>query len=300
MNNSEIMELYHSSAALLSKCTIENRDSFLRILDNDIGKPFVDITAIDLRNYIIAKKQSGEWKTNGTLAKKIALLRGFFYFLVNENIIKAENNPAKNLKAPRHSLQGEVRPMKPEEISAMLKGVESPMVELKQRLLFYLIFTSGMRANEICMIKKENISLANKQIFIPRDDAKGKYRERLVPISDKTKDTIDLYISKYPNNTEYLFVNRFNRHIAPHAVWRAMRDIYDIANPYKNNKQFSHNPHVGRHTFASRWIETGGDWHALRMIMGWKSFSEFDRYVAVSPEYISKAAAKIEKKLLKV
>ena len=300
MNNSEIRELYHSSAALLSKCTVENRDSFLRELDKDIDKPFVELTAIDLRNYIIAKKTSGKWTTDGTVGRKIALMKGFFKFLVDENIIKAEANPTKNLKSPRQSKYGTLKTMDVKEIRNLMRVADSSVIEMKNKTLFYLAMTTGLRANEICSIKKANIDIKGKLIFIPKEDVKGHYREKLVPISPHTQDLIDIYISKYPNNTEYLFVNRFGRRIAPHAVYRAMKEVIDMAYPYKDSWKKPFGPHVARHTFASRWIESGGDYHALRAIMGWTSFSEMDRYVTVSPKFISQAASKVERKLLKV
>lgn len=300
MTNQELIEAYMNSIMLLSKKSIENRASFLKVFSKDFQKSFLEITTADLRTYIIQKKESGEWNKAGTILQKIILLKIFFKFLTNEGYLNKESDPAKLLKAPKQHMDSEVRTWNAQEIRALIKAAESSMIEAKQKLLFYLAITSGSRANEICMIKKANIDLQKCLIFIPSEDTKGQYREKLVPISNRTKELIELYYIKYQNNTEYLFVNRFGRHIAPRAVYQATKDVIDVAYPYKGSWKKPFGPHSARHTFASRWIESGGDWHALRAIMGWRSFQQFDRYVSVSPEYISKAAAKVQKKLLKV
>ena len=299
MTNQEIVATYLNSLTLLSPITVKNRTCFLNDLLRDFEKPFTEITKIDIRDYIMKKKADGVWKTDATIAQKILLLKIFFKFLINDNIIQAENNPMKGMKSPHQNTQGQLRTFNVDEIKILLKTADSSMVELKTRLLFYLAMTSGLRANEICMIQKKNIDMDKHLIYMPKEDVKGKYREKLVPISKHTQDLINIYITKHPNNSDYLFTNRFNRCIAPGAVWRATKEIIDVAYPYKNSWHKPFGPHCCRHTFASRWIESGGDYHALRAIMGWKSFAEFNRYVSVSPEFISKAASKVERKLLR-
>ena len=300
MTNRQLIETYLNSIALLSKTTIRNRKSFLNALFQDFSQSFLELTATHLREYIIKKKESGVWTKATTIAQKIILLKIFFQFLSNEGYLKEETNPTKFLKTPKQRIEGELRTLNAQEIRALIKAAESSAIELKQKLLFYLAMTSGLRASEICTIKKANIDLDRCLIFIPRENVKGQYREKLVPISNRAKELIEIYTVKHPNNIEYLFDNRFGRCIAPLAVYQAMKDIIDTAYPYKNSWKKPYGPHLARHTFASRWIESGGDWHALRAIMGWRSFAQFDRYVNVSPEFIARSAAKVQKKLLKV
>jgi len=300
MTNQEIVDSYLNSIALLSVKTVKNRICFLNDLLRDFEKPFTEITKIDIRDYIMKKKADGVWKQATTVAQKILLLKIFFKYLINENLIETENNPMKGMKSPHQDTQGQLRTFNVDEIKILLKTADSSMIEIKNKLLFYLAMTSGLRANEICMIQKKHIDMDKRLIYMPKEDVKGHYREKLVPISNHTKDLINIYITKYPNNTDYLFSNRFGRCIAPGAVWMATKTVIDCAYPYKNSWKKPFGPHCCRHTFASRWIESGGDYHALKAIMGWKSFSEFNRYVSVSPEFISKAASKVERKLLRV
>lgn len=309
MTNQEILQKYKDSLALLSKESVSVRFYFLNKFSNEIQKSFLEITSDDLRGYIIRKKDSGAWLQPSTIAQYLILLKIFYKFLVNENLIKDENNPTKTLKAPRGYAQGELRTMSVDELRKLIKTAESSSIELRERLIFYLAITSGLRASEICSIKKSNIDFTKRLIYIPKDDVKGKYREKLVPISNRTKDILELYLIKYPTLSDFLFENRFGKKIKRLVIYNAMKTIIDIAFPYttaETKTQLSgvwkkpYGSHIARHTFATRWIESGGDLHALRAIMGWRSFSQLDRYVNVSPQFISKAAFKVERKLLKV
>jgi len=299
MNNKELIDLYLSSLSELSLETIKNRryilEEFLKAL---IDKPILELQASDIRNYIIKKKECKEWTRASTIAINLSTLKAFYGFLINENHLK--ENPLKNIKRPRFASESEIRPLNNEEIRRLFKTAsDSPWISLRDKLVFFIAITSSLRAKEIANIKRANIDLEKNLIYMPKEDVKGGYRAKLVPISEKTKQLLELYFIKYPSHNEYLF-NTKGKKVARLLIYRAMRMVIDIAYPYKNSWTKPYGTHLARHTFASRWIESGGDIHALRAIMGWTSFTQLDRYVNVSPEFIQKAANKVEKKLYKV
>ncbi len=299
LSNQQLTEAYLDSIALYSPITVYNWQRFFVMILKDIEKPFQEVTTIDLRTYIIKKKNEGSWKTANTVSGYIVKLKIFFKFLVLEHYINDANNPARNLKHPPIGDQGTYRTITVKEIRLLLKTVEGPLIDLREKLMFYIAMTTGLRAKEIVSIKKENIDFEKRLIFIPKDDVKGRYREKLVPISKRTKEMFELYLIKYHSPANHIFFNHWGKPLNRCYVYMAMKNIIDIAFPYKNSWNKSCGSHLARHTFATRWIESGGDLHALRAIMGWKSFAQLDRYVNVSPNFISKAALQVENKLFK-
>lgn len=299
LSNKQLTEAYLSSIALLSPVTVYNWQSFFSLILKDFNIPFQELTTNDLRNYIVKKKTDGHWTKVSTIQEKIAKLKSFFKFLVLEHYIEDAKNPARELKAPRNGGGESYRTLSEKEIHLLLKTVEGPLIELREKLLFYIAITSGLRAREIISIKKENINLEKRLIFIPKEDVKGKYRERLVPISIRTKEVLELYLIKSPSPASNIFFNHWGKPLHRCYVYLAMKKIIDIAFPYKNSWNKAYGGHLARHTFATRWIESGGDIHALRAVMGWTSFAQLDRYVNVSPNFISKAAKKVESKMFK-
>jgi len=296
-SNKQLTEAYLSSIALLSPVTIYNWQRFFVMILNDIDKSLLEVTTTDLRNYIIKKKTDGRWKSITTLQLAIVKLKTFFKFLVLERYLDDAKNPAKGLKSPPNGSGGTYRTITLKEIRLLLKAVEGPLIELREKLLFYIAITSGLRAKEIISIKKENIDLEKRLIFLPKEDVKGKYRERRVPISKRTKEVLESYLIKYPSPISNIFFNHWGKPLRRDYVYYAMKNIIDVAFPYKNSWNKPYGSHLARHTFCTRWIESGGDIHALRAIMGWSSFSQLDRYVSVSPNFISKAAMKVEQKM---
>lgn len=299
-SNQALIDAYIASSPFLNKSTIDKRIYILKLLESAIEKPFTELIPSDLRTFIITQKEKSHWEKPSTVILYITIIRMFFRFLINDRYISADKNPAKDLKAPRHSIESEIRTLTAEEIRKLLRAVESPCISLREKLLFYLAMTSGLRASEICSIKKEHIDLNKCLIYIPKDDVKGKYRAKLVHISTKAKHYLEMYLIQYPTQKDLLFENHYKRPIVRQLVHSAMKTIIDLAYPYKGSWHKPMGPHMARHTFASRWIESGGDVHALRAIMGWKSFAQLDRYVSVSPAFIQKSAMKVERKLLKV
>lgn len=300
MSNQEFVDKYLNSLMLLSKTSVDQRVYILNLLKEYFQKPFIELTTEDLRTFIVAHKEKLHWNKPATISLYIVLLRMFFRFLVNEGYITEDKNPARPLKCPRINLESELRVLTADEIKKIFKAAESPCIKLREKLLFYLAMTSGMRSAEICSIKKEHIDFRKKLIYIPKDDVKGKYRAKLVPLSEKAKHLLEMYLIQHPTDSDLVFENVYKRPLIRIYVYNAMREIIDLAYPYKGSWTKPSGGHVARHTFASRWIESGGDYHALKAIMGWKSFAQFDRYVSVSPDFIQKASAKIEKKLYKV
>jgi integrase/recombinase XerD len=301
MSNKELVDLYFSSLSELSIETRKTRQYILNEFANTFqDKSILDLTVADIRNYIIKKKENGTWKKPGTIAVCITMIKMFYKFLVAEDHLSEFKNPARNVKSPRLHNDFSVRPLNAEEIRRLLKAVEAPIVSIKDKLIFYIAFTSGLRAKEISNIKKNNIDLNNKLIYLPKEDVKGQYRNKLVPISDRTKQLLEVYLIQHPTQSEYLFEGKRKGRMYRMFIHRTMKLIIDLAYPYKDTWNKPYGSHLARHTFATRWIESGGDVHALRAIMGWNSLAQVDRYVNVSSDYIRKAAMKVEKRLLKV
>ena len=70
---------------------------FVNYLDsNKIN--FITLTRKEIHEFIIELYDAG--LDPRSIARTVSALKSFFSFLVNENII--ENNPALNIKAPRH------------------------------------------------------------------------------------------------------------------------------------------------------------------------------------------------------
>ena len=298
--NQELVNLYLETIVFQSKITIKTRKSFYNDFAVTFQKSFLEATTSDLRNYVVQKKESKKWVKPTTISQYIGYMRTFFKFLISEKFIKAENNPTSALKKPLNRIEAEIPVLSKKEIQKMISTAEAPIIGIKNRLLFYIAMTTGLRASEICAIKKKNIDFTQKMIFMPKADVKGQYREKLVPIiSQRTIELIEQFLIKYPNNTEYLFLNKRGGLLKEGSVYNATKEIIELAFIHEGSWRRAYGPHLLRHVFATRWVETGGDQHTLRSVMGWCSFAQIDRYVHISPAHITKTSQRVAKNFFK-
>ena len=102
--------------------------------------------------------------TKTTIARKIASIRAFYKFLFQEEII--ENNPSDTLSAPK-------RPkslpdfMSEDEVEYILRNVkiETP-AGYRNRVIFELLWASGMRISELSGLNYENLNLEQNEIRV--------------------------------------------------------------------------------------------------------------------------------------
>lgn len=217
--------------------------------------------------------------TKTTIARKIASIRAFYKFLFQEEII--ETNPADALVAPK-------RPkslpdfMSEDEVENILRNVkiETP-AGYRNRVIFELLWVSGMRISELSNLNYENLNLQQNEIRVLGKGSK----ERIVLIPDKTKENLENYINnvsdlicktkKLPNSP--LFINYNGFRLQNQSIRKALNEVVEkIELPKKIT------PHMFRHSFATRLLENGADLRIVQELLGHASISNTQIYTHVS------------------
>lgn len=217
--------------------------------------------------------------TKTTIARKIASIRAFYKFLFQEEII--ETNPADALVAPK-------RPkslpdfMSEEEVENILRNVkiETP-AGFRNRVIFELLWVSGMRISELSNLNYENLNLEQNEIKALGKGAK----ERIVLIPDKTKENLKNYMDnvsdlicktkKAPDSP--LFINYNGFRLQNQSIRKALKEVVEkIELPKKIT------PHIFRHSFATRLLENGADLRIVQELLGHASISNTQIYTHVS------------------
>ena len=217
--------------------------------------------------------------TKTTIARKIASIRAFYKFLFQEEII--ETNPADALVAPK-------RPkslpdfMSEEEVENILRNVkiETP-AGFRNRVIFELLWVSGMRISELSNLNYENLNLEQNEIKVLGKGAK----ERIVLIPDKTKENLKNYMDnvsdlicktkKAPDSP--LFINYNGFRLQNQSIRKALKEVVEkIELPKKIT------PHIFRHSFATRLLENGANLRIVQELLGHASISNTQIYTHVS------------------
>lgn len=131
---------------------------------------------------------------------------------------------------------------------------------LKQRFLFSLIYSGGLRVGEVCRLKINDIDKDRMQIRVVK--SKGNH-DRYVPLSNLILIGLDKYLrSSLP--VTYLFNGKIKGEPLGHsAVQQSFRLALKQANILKDASV-----HTLRHSFATHLLEDGVDIVTIKELLG--------------------------------
>ena len=145
-----------------------------------------------------------------------------------------------------------------EEFIKLIKLVKKP----HHKLAFILGFNSGLRISEVIHIKKEDIDLNNKRIFI-RNSKWGK--DRVVPLP-----------KGFPKN----YLKQIPLSCGVRALQIAFKNYVNKAEITKSNLHF----HSLRHSFAVRCMNRGIPLNQIQLLLGHESISTTSIYLKINPQ----------------
>ena len=167
------------SIDLKSFCTFAFNDN------TDVSpSDFRKIKLADFRNWIVLLKSQSAG--SATICRKISSLKNFLSWL--EKTYNEKNPDIDKLDSPRKD-KNLPRPNSIKEIEKLLKSIEKAKeqkwVILRNKAIFILLYTCGMRISEALDLKRSVLPLGDSIII------KGKgNKERMVPILEITDQII--------------------------------------------------------------------------------------------------------------
>jgi integrase/recombinase XerC/integrase/recombinase XerD len=249
------------------------------------GKEPGELAYRDLRTYAAVLSERGLAKTS--TGRKLAAIRSFHEHLVAVGL--AGSNPGDLLPAPK---QGTHLPrvLGREEIAALLDRIPARTpLEVRDRALFELAYSCGLRAEEIISIGVGDIEFDSETI---RVTGKGR-KTRVLPVGEPAQRALRRYLETARRALEpapgeqALFVSRRGRRLSPSDVRRRLEKwVREAAVAGKLS------PHTLRHSFATHLLEGGADLRAIQELLGHASVSTTQVYTRVEPSRLRREYAK--------
>ncbi len=239
-----------------------------------------DINEIDTKKFSEYLYFIGQMNyTKTTIARKIASIRAFYRFLYREEII--DFNPTDTISGPKRT-KSLPNFLSDDEIETILRNVKiSTPSGYRNRVIFELLWASGMRISELSGLNYENLNLDQNEITVYGKGAK----ERIVLIPDKTKENLKNYIENVSdmicktdkNAKSPVFINNHGYRLQNQSIRKALREVVNHIEISKNVT-----PHVFRHSFATRLLENGADLRVVQELLGHSSIANTQIYTHVS------------------
>jgi site-specific recombinase XerD len=248
----------------------------------------IDVRA--LRRYAASLSERGQ--APSTVARKLAALRGLFR--VQVDLGGRPDNPAELLSSPKKP-QRLPRVLKPGEVAALLDRIPANTpLELRDRALFELAYSSGLRAEELVSLELESIDFDSEAV---RVEGKGG-KTRIVPVGEPALQAIERYLARARpaldsggENTTALFLSKSGRPLGTSDVRRRLRTWARLAAAHAPALGDAH-PHALRHSFATHLLEGGADLRAIQELLGHATISTTQVYTRVESARLRSAYAR--------
>lgn len=170
------------------------------------------------------------------------------------------------------------------EVEKLINAVACNLVEdtiakktmkLRNKLILALLYSSGLRISELVTLITKDIDLDERTMRIR---GKGE-KDRIVLFDNKAKNLIEEYLQFKKSDTDYLFLNRFNKPLTPRYVQMMIKKYAEIAGIKKKVT-----PHILRHSFATHLLKNGVDIRVIQQLLGHSNLSTTQIYTSVDME----------------
>lgn len=212
-----------------------------------------------------------------SIARKLSTLRTFFRYLVREGALS--KNPAEGLSTPKLN-QYLPKTLSVDEASSLMeRGYGNTLLDLRDRAIVELFYSSGLRVSELTSLDVGSLSLRDKLVRVV---GKGR-KERILPLGSKCHEALVDYLEERgePGEEEPLFLNARGGRLTPRSVQRNLKTRLLKAGVLKDIS-----PHALRHSFATHLLDGGADLRAIQELLGHASLSTTQKYTQVSVDQL--------------
>jgi len=239
-----------------------------------------ELLASDISDYLLILAEKGS--SASTILRRLASLRGFYLFLLDEGLIDIELPDYEGPKLPKRL------PMvlSEDEVNRLLDAPDLKKESgIRDKAMLEVMYGSGLRVSELLALKFSSVNFSSGLITLL---GKGK-KERSVPIGDFALGYLTSYI-KGPRKTNkgassaYLFLNKDGKPLSRVYFFKAIK-----AYALKAGIETNVSPHTLRHSFATHLLEHGAELRAVQEMLGHSKISTTQIYTSVSSRRIMSA-----------
>jgi len=266
-------------AAHLARRPVHTRNAYLRdasVLAALAGAAdLTELVASQLRRFLATLH--GRGLSGRSLARTLSSWRAFYRF-VQESDPAMKETPCAGLKAPR-SPKHLPSALSPDDAVRLVSIPERDPLALRDRALFELAYSAGLRAQELVDLDVEAIDPDAEEV---RVEGKGG-KTRVVPAGEPAWRALERYLERARpalvaagDGERALFLSKSGRRLSTSDVRRRLG-----LQTRRAALQGGVSPHTLRHSFATHLLEGGADLRSIQELLGHASVSTTQTYTRV-------------------
>src|SRR5450755_4786687 len=224
------------------------------------------ITTPALTHYRAYLQKDLHQKPNSVNRALISLKRYCSWAMQKRLISYDPSTPVKLVGEEEHA----PRHLEDKEEQALVAAVTNEGT-LRDRVLVILLLHTGLRAREICQLRRDQVKLGKRSGTLEVIGKRNKYRE--VPLNATARNMLEEYLPSLPSDTVFLFPSgKTKEALSERALGYIVKKYARIA------KLPDVSPHDLRHRFGYRMAESV-PLHRLAQIMGHDSLDTTKLYI---------------------
>jgi len=236
------------------------------------------LTSHDIRRFVAVLHGKGQ--SPRSLARLLSSWRGFFEWLQRHRETVA--NPCAGVRPPK-AARSLPATLSPDEAVRLVAIEDDSGLGLRDRALFELAYSSGLRVSELAGLDLESVDMRTGEV---RVTGKGS-KTRIVPVGEHALQALAAYAPVRGQiarpGERALFVGRSGRRVSVRDVQRRIKRWAAAA-----GIDADVHPHMLRHSFASHVLQSSGDLRAVQEMLGHASIASTQVYTHLDFQHLAK------------
>ena len=238
---------------------------FIRFAGADTEMDSIQIPL--LRKYHAELTEKG--LSSNTIQTYIRALRAFFSWCFEQEYMS--KNLSEKFKLPK-AQRKTIDVLTDTEIKRLFSVFNVKyLIHLRNYCICALMVDSGLRMEEVVTLELSMLKVADGFAIV---NGKGN-KQRIVPLGINTRRMLMRYLARRPAiaETDRIFLMSNLKPITINSVKQLFRKLKKKADIPRVRA------HLLRHTFATRYLENGGDIYSLQQILGHESLEMVKKYI---------------------
>jgi len=269
-------------------CSAHTLDSYSRDLrqfaafldESDAGDP-CEATHLTMRKYLAFLR--ARQYSRRTLARKIASLRSFYKFLLQEGLV--QSNPAKAVRTPKQEKKLP-RFLDRTEVAALLcmpfELDIPPFVKIRDVAILEMLYSTGMRVSEVQGLDVEDVDFFSERVIARGKGKKERYAWLGGPAlkaAQNYAEARELTALAKRVDAQAFFLNLRGGRLSARSIERSLGKYARLA-----GLGAGVTPHTLRHSFATHMLDAGADLRVVQEMLGHENLSTTQIYTHLTTE----------------
>lgn len=248
---------------------LQQFEDYLRAKSFDPEQPSTMTRAV-IRGFLAELHRCGVKRSS--VARKLASLRGYYRFLIRQDVIKA--NPCAGVGNPKQDIRHPVALNVDQAIGLVEASRKPDPRSLRDMALVELLYGSGLRVSEATGLDLSDLDLGQGMVRVMGKGSK----ERLAPLTEPSVQRLRRYLEHRgafgPTPEEQaVFLGLRGRRMNRREVNRIVDKLATQAGIAQHIS-----PHVLRHSFGTHLLQSGADLRSVQELLGHARLSTTQRY----------------------